>query len=160
MPGWENFFMAQVGASASLAGLVFVGVSLNLNKIVSSGYLPNRAQEALLVLLMNLVLSLLFLVPGQTPASFGGQVLCGGLFTWGVIIWLHVDSFRRMDAAFRRRALTAAILGQVMAALITASGGELLLRGAPGVYWLVPGMLLTYFVALANAWVLAVEINR
>ncbi|WP_293372723.1 hypothetical protein [Phenylobacterium sp.] len=40
--------MTQVGASAGLAGLVFVGVSLNLTKILSCGYLPNRAQEALL----------------------------------------------------------------------------------------------------------------
>jgi hypothetical protein len=160
MPGWENFFMIQVGASASLAGLVFVGVSLNLAKILGSGYLPNRAQEALLVLLMNLVISSLFLVPGQTPASFGGEVLVAGLFTWLMIIWLHVDSFRRMDAAFRRRALTAAILSQILAVSITAAGGELLRRGAVGVYWLVPGVLLTYFVALANAWVLAVEINR
>jgi hypothetical protein len=29
MSGWENFLVAQVGASAALAGLVFVGVSIN-----------------------------------------------------------------------------------------------------------------------------------
>jgi hypothetical protein len=27
MTGWENFFIAEVGASAALAGLIFVGVS-------------------------------------------------------------------------------------------------------------------------------------
>lgn len=36
MPGWENFFVAQVGASAALAGLVFVGISINLTKIVAT----------------------------------------------------------------------------------------------------------------------------
>ena len=49
MSGWDSFFAAQVGASAALAGLVFVGISINLTKIIASGYLPNRAQEALLV---------------------------------------------------------------------------------------------------------------
>ena len=29
MIGWENFLLAQVGASAALAGLIFVGVSIN-----------------------------------------------------------------------------------------------------------------------------------
>jgi hypothetical protein len=31
--GWANFFIAQVGAAAALTGLIFVGVSINLNKI-------------------------------------------------------------------------------------------------------------------------------
>ena len=29
MTGWENFFLAEVGASAALVGLVFVGISIN-----------------------------------------------------------------------------------------------------------------------------------
>jgi modulator of FtsH protease len=160
MPGWDNFFMTQVGASAGLAGLVFVGVSLNLTKILSSGYLPNRAQEALLVLLLNLVISSLFLVPGQTAASLGGQVLAAGLLAWFALLFLHADSFRRMDAEFRRRSVTAAGMGQAMAISIWAAGAVLLWRGAVGVYWLVPGLLLSYVVALANAWVLTIEINR
>ncbi len=47
MSGWENFLVAQVGASAALAGLVFVGVSINLARILSSGSLPEYALEAL-----------------------------------------------------------------------------------------------------------------
>ncbi|HEV7384706.1 MAG TPA: hypothetical protein VGN89_07485 [Phenylobacterium sp.] len=160
MPGWENFFMAQVGASASLAGLVFVGVSLNLTKIMSSGHLPNRAQEALLALLLNLMLSSLFLVPGQTALSLGVEVLIAGLLAWLGVIVLHVDSFRRMDPAFRRRSTTAAVLGQVLSISVWVAGGVLLLRGPVGVYWLVPGLLLSYLIALANAWVLTVEIHR
>ena len=36
----------------------------------------------------------------------------------------------------------------------------LIAAGPVGVYWLIPGLLLSYVVALANAWVLIVEINR
>ncbi len=35
MTGWENFFIAELGASAALAGLVFVGLSINLTKILN-----------------------------------------------------------------------------------------------------------------------------
>jgi hypothetical protein len=158
--GWDNFFIAQVGASASLAGLVFVGISINLSKIIASGYLPNRAQEALMVLLLNLILSSLFLIPGGTARSFGVEVLTGGLLAWIAMIYLHIDSFRRMDAAFRRRSLVAALLGQVLAVSVWVAGIVLILQGPAGLYWLAPALLLSYFIALANAWVLIVEINR
>ena len=39
MSDWTNFFVVEAGAAAVLAGLVFVGVSIDLDKIVSNpGY--------------------------------------------------------------------------------------------------------------------------
>ncbi len=160
MPGWDNFFLAQVGASAALVGLVFVGISLNLTKIMSSGYLPNRAQEALLVLLVNLVISSLFLIPGQTTVSLGMETLVIGAVAWNLVLALHIDSFRRMDLEFRHRSAFAALIGQLAALALPVAGAVLIWRGPIGAYWLAPGLLLGYVVALANAWVLTVEINR
>ena len=51
MDQWVNFFFAEVGASAALTGLVFVGVSINLKRILSLPKLPNRALEAPVLLL-------------------------------------------------------------------------------------------------------------
>ncbi len=51
MIGWENFFIAEVGASVALTGLIFVGVSINLTRILSLTGLPNRALLALTLLL-------------------------------------------------------------------------------------------------------------
>jgi hypothetical protein len=54
MDQWHDFFLAQAGAAGVLTGLVFVGVSINLQKIVSepgSG-LTGRAAEALIVLVV------------------------------------------------------------------------------------------------------------
>lgn len=39
---WQVFFAAQVGASAALLGLLFVGASLNLDKILAGPLLPRR----------------------------------------------------------------------------------------------------------------------
>ena len=36
MSDWHDFFLAAAGAAAVLAGLVFVGVSLNLSTIMSN----------------------------------------------------------------------------------------------------------------------------
>ena len=37
---WENFFIGELGASAVLTGLVFVGNSINLKKIMESPFTP------------------------------------------------------------------------------------------------------------------------
>ena len=36
MGDWHDFFLAAAGAAAVLAGLVFVGVSINLDMIMSN----------------------------------------------------------------------------------------------------------------------------
>ena len=111
-------------------------------------------------MLVNLIVSSLFLVPGQTSFSLGIEVLVGGLLAWASLTALHRDSFKRMDAEFRGRALPAAVMGQVSAVSIWVAGGVLIAVGSVGAYILVAGLLLGYVVALANAWVLIVEINR
>jgi hypothetical protein len=43
MNEWHDFFIACAGASAALMGLIFVGVSINLTRILSFPTLPGRA---------------------------------------------------------------------------------------------------------------------
>jgi hypothetical protein len=160
MATWESFFQTQVGASATLAGLVFVGVSLNLTKIIASGHLPNRALEALFVLWTNMVLSSLYLVPGQGLGAFGIEVVASGLLLWPVVSLLHFRSMRAIEPEFRRHGAVAALQGHLFVASVIAAGAAILLKGPVGLYGLVPVLLLGYFLALSNAWVLTVEINR
>jgi len=42
---WSDFALAQLGASAALLGLVFVGLSINLRDVIGSTSLVNRAAE-------------------------------------------------------------------------------------------------------------------
>ena len=81
MDEWHDFFLATSAAAGVLTGLVFVGVSINLEKIVSrsdSG-LPGRAAEALIMLLAVLTASILLLVPGQSVSVMGIEVLGVGV---------------------------------------------------------------------------------
>jgi modulator of FtsH protease len=74
---WHDFFLAVAGAAAVLAGLVFVGVSINLDTIMSDpGYgLPGRALEALVLLVAVLIVTILLLVPAQGTVLAGAEVL-------------------------------------------------------------------------------------
>jgi hypothetical protein len=92
---WESLFVAEAGASAALAGLLFVALSINLERILKGSGLPGRAGEAIVLLLTVLVVSTFGLVPGQSPRVLGAEVLGFGLLPWLILIGIHVDAVRR-----------------------------------------------------------------
>ena len=83
MAGWENFFIAEVGAAAALGGLLFVSISLNLTKILAIDGLPDRAGQSLLLILAVLVLASLMLMPNQPLTLVGVEILVVSVVTLG-----------------------------------------------------------------------------
>jgi hypothetical protein len=71
---WAAFFTAVTGAAAALVGLLFVAVSINLDKILKNAMLPARAAETLAVLLFVVISSALALVP-QDVELLGAEIL-------------------------------------------------------------------------------------
>jgi hypothetical protein len=51
-------------------------------------------------------------------------------------------------------------LGQIATLPLVVAGISVLVGGLEGLYWLVAGMVFSTLVALFEAWVLLVEINR
>jgi hypothetical protein len=160
MSGWENFFVAEVGASAALAGLLFVGVSINLSKIITIAGLPGRAFEGLAVLLAVLVVSSLLLVPGQPLQLVSAEVLLVGLTIWTTLVALQVNHLRKLEPQLRQKFVIRVILGQMAALPFVIAGITMLVEGGGGLYWLVPAVIFSFLVSLLDAWVLLVEINR
>ena len=165
MNEWHDFFLAQAGAAGVLTGLVFVGVSINLQKIVSesgSG-LPGRAAEALILLVGVLMASVLVLVPGQGLGVLGAEVLVVGLAAWGWIVAIQLPRVRdwgTMRADLRGPLVVRVVLGQVATLPVVISGVVVLSVGPGGLYWLMAGTVFSILAALFEAWVLLVEINR
>ena len=160
MSAWENFFIAEVGASAALAGLVFVGLSINLDKIIAGPGLPGRALEALVALVVVLVVSSLLLVPRQPQALIGGELLVSGLAFWIAIVSLQVANLRTLAPPYRRVFVVRVALGQLATVPFVIAGAAVLVRGEGGLAWVVPGVIVSFVLALLDAWVLLVEINR
>ena len=157
---WQGFFAAQVGASATLAGLLFVGVSLNLAKILSAVFLPLRALLALGLLGAVLVLSSLLLMPGQTLGIVAAEALVVGLATWLGGSLVELRGRRAVADSGRAVYFANAVLLQ-LATLPYIVAAALLWAGAPGgLYWLAAAVLLSTVKAVTDAWVLLVEINR
>jgi hypothetical protein len=156
--GWENFFVAEVGAAAALSGLLFVAVSINLTRILAIPYLPERAGETLLLLLGVLAIATLGLVPDQTARALGAEVLAVGALMWTWTVRLQLHASRDAEA---RRWLTARVVGTQLSTLPFIVGGASLTTGhTSGLYWTVPGVLASFGASILNAWVLLVEILR
>jgi modulator of FtsH protease len=156
---WTDLFVAAAGASAALAGLVFVAVSINVERILQYEGLPERALQTVLLLLSVLVASLLGLVPGQTATALGVELLIAALGFTTVIFRLGTKEEREEDDpvtwAISHWSLVAVgtlpfVIGAV--GLLAESGG--------GLYWTLAGIVLATVAAVANAWVLLVEILR
>ncbi len=158
--GWDSFFTAEAGASASLAGLIFVGVSINISKILSIPRLPRRAIQALMALLMVLVVSLLLLIPSQSLPEVGAEVLLVWIVGWAVNTRNDFLNFRETEKQYRRQYILIALLDQLTLAFYLLSGIALVYYGENGVYLLVPATLLSFIQSMMDAWVLLVEINR
>jgi modulator of FtsH protease len=158
---WETFFAAQAGASAALAGLLFVGVSLNLSKILSAPFLPLRAFLALALLVAILVISSLLLMPGLSRFGAASEALAVGLVTWScgsaveLYGWRHLTPGQhRVTYLFNVVLLQAATIPYLVAAALLFAGDD------GGLAWIGVAVILSTVKAVGDAWVLLVEINR
>lgn len=152
--------MAQVGASAALAGLIFVGLSINMARILTLPRVPERGLQTITILLAVLLVSSLVLVPGQTTQDVGVEILVIGVVLWVFNTWLDVGNLRTVLRQYRKYWVQNAILGQAAILPYIAGGVATLTVGADGVYLLVPAILISFLKAVIDAWVLLIEVNR
>lgn len=79
------------GAAATLTGLVFVAVSINLSRVLSTTGLAGRAGESLMQLFGVVIISTTALIPQQPPVALGTEILvvASGLWLVQTVIQLR-----------------------------------------------------------------------
>ena len=158
---WSNFFVAQCGAAAALIGLLFVALSVNLERIMASGYLVDRVAEAVLVFGGLLSFSIFGMVPHQSVSSFGVETLVGGVVIWALTTRLQIRGLRDHPPQATSRDVISRIVMMQAATVSTIVAGALMMAGHDvGFFWLVPTTVVSYVAGIGNAWVLTVEILR
>ncbi len=149
---WDNFLLGQVGASAALLGLLFVGVSLNLAKILSF--------RTLMLLLGVLVVGMLLLIPQQGMPLMAIEILAVGIALAIVGVRVETRAFAAGEGQTKPAIvgnmimLAAAIVPYLVAGLLLATGNF------SGMNWLAVAAVFSTLKATLDAWVLLVEINR
>lgn len=158
--GWHEFFAVTAGIAATLSGLVFVAVSINLMQIISVAGFTTLALESLTQLLGAMALGIVGLVPAQTARLLSINTLGLTVMLWIVQTRWQVKFLQQ--SAHHPWQWTANRFFRTQAACLPfLAAGLLLWYGRPGaLYFFVPGMLLSFLAGVANAWVLLVKIVR
>lgn len=154
---WTELFVASAGASAALAGLVFVAVSINVERILQFPGLPERALSTVLLLLGVVIASILGLVPGQSPTTLGIELLVGGLVLSGAVAVLTTKARAGNGES---HVLSAALTAGPGTVPYLIAGVSLIAEAGGGVYWVLAAILGGIVGGVLNAWVLLVEILR
>jgi hypothetical protein len=160
--GWHDFFMTIAQVGATLAGLLFVGLTISLQHVLGvRGYL-SRAFAALFLQFEMLVIGLSGLVPGQPAWMLGIELVVAGLaFFIGIALfaWNFPEDGQSVLGSG----------GPRMVRMILSTGGTLfpvvagigVILGKPSaLYLLVPAAVGCLYLSIGNAWVFAVEIPR
>lgn len=155
---WQTFFLAQVGATAALTGLVFVALSINLSEIIKEPQLVQRSGEAVVLLVEPVLLGLLLLMPYSVEVR--GFLVA--LLAIAFCLFLTRLLVKGGNSGGRPRWEYGLRVGMTeLAAVPPVIGGVFLIAGSSAGYgFLAFGAIVSIGVAILNGWVLLVEILR
>jgi hypothetical protein len=157
---WFEFAVAIVGAAAVLSGLLFVAMSINIERIVKIASLPTRGAGTLVQFVIPLLIGTWILIPEQSSTMLGVELVATGLLGGGLLLRLHRSS-RRAEGEAWGAWLLGGFLPSIVVAVTTVLGGITLIaeRGG-GLYWVAPAVVLALLTGLVGAWVILLEILR
>jgi|HubBroStandDraft_6_1064221.scaffolds.fasta_scaffold08208_4 hypothetical protein len=160
MADWTTYLSVLAEVAATLTGLVFVAVSINLSSILSVPGLTGRAAESLMQLFGVVIISTTALVPRQPPVALGAEIIVVTSGLWLLQTILQVR-YSKTNKGHPRYWLVTRIIQTQLSNIPFVIAGVLLLIGSPeAMYWLAPGCILSLIAGIMGAWVLLVEILR
>ena len=166
LESWRDFFVAEVGASAALAGLLFVALSINIQQILQFGHLPIRAAHTLTMLMAALIVSSIALIaapPHAILTTLAIVTLANWLLSVGFVYrYSRPASDAAADTFVQPMWYLISFGASSQGASLPLAVGALVALGGndQGWYWIAAGILLSFASAVYNTWVLLVEILR
>ena len=99
-------------------------------------------------------------MPGQRLSALAGELLALVVPLWLAITLAQRAAVRGNTYIGRRQKILYPILAQFSVLPYLAAAASLLIRTGGGLYWMVGAIIASYLVALSDAWVLLIEIQR
>lgn len=159
LDGWSEFNVAMLGATAALAGLLIVAMSVNIGEILKTPSLPGRAAAALAALMAAIVVTALGLVPDVSVIVYGLGALLATVLA--AAFEFRATRLILMEGGEHGPPVAKASAGWLPVALFVA-GTVAVLAGSPasGLGFLAAAIILAIASAILHAWIVLVEVLR
>lgn len=157
---WSDFGVGVAGAAAALTGLLFVAVSINLDRILQFRTLPRLAGATLLMFGGMLLSAVVLIVPGQSSVALGTELFVLALAVGVPLVWLHTRSPRHEGTPTIVWVLTRLLPSLLVPALLLVSAILLWADWSDALYPLAAAAVVALTAGLVSSWVLLVEIQR
>ena len=158
--GWSDFAVAAAGASAALAGLTIVTISVNVRQILASPALVPRSAMTIAGFVVALLSTLALLAP-QSALATGIEILViTAAAAYLEVRAAHADAHQQPAPPVRYVVAHAALAAAWILPFLVS--GALLIASAPtaGLFALALGVGAAIVASIVNTWVLLIEILR
>lgn len=148
---WQGAYVLVGGMAATLTGLLFVAVSMNLRTIIERS--NNAATRTLNQFLLIIELSIVFLIPGQSAVTLGGATVLLAGFALAIVFM----STRRHGRKDKGEQWSSSVPSY---ALFAAFGivGALIMTGQFDLLFVMISLVIgTLISAVMSAWSLLVD---
>jgi hypothetical protein len=153
---WHDLYVMLGGASAALAGLVFVGLSIHVRAVAADPLHRMRGRNLTAGIIYITLVSALLLIPGQSTTVLGVEIVVGGCAIGG----LFAQPLVRFRGALDRELAMRMVLAVTACGLSVVAGASLIARAGGGLYLLVPATVLGVVMNVFGAWSLLLGLAR
>ncbi len=157
--GWSEFGVAAAGATAALAGLLFVAISVNVKEILADEIVVRRAASTVGSLVLGVVVSLALLIP-QSLLALGIEVLVAAAISAIIEVRALIPDLTQVPRRPVREGESQVSLALIQWGPLFVAGALLAASLPIGLYFLAGGVATVVIGAIVNAWVLLIEILR
>ena len=151
---WTNFFLLVGTGAATLTGLVFVAMSLNLKVIAIDITHRNRAIGTLTGLAAVFMMSAFVLMGGQNHVAIGLELLVVSFLASIVYVGGYIRAYKSSSGASLQRTIagTTLYLAEIIDAIILISGS------ISGLYIAAIALVANTCYMITGAWLLVVGV--
>lgn len=155
---WHDFFVMLGGAAAALTGLVFVALSLHLDRVAADPFHRFRAGVSVAGLSSMVFLSGVVLVPTQSHEAVGIEVIAISAF----FVWLNVTAGRHPPPVQpgQGRPPTRLVYGLTVTVIYTIAGLALFFGSGSGFLILAAAMGNSMVASIKTAWDLMIQLRQ
>lgn len=162
---WHEFYLLAGTAAVTMVALLYVALALHLEALLrpDAEHLLTHARQTMLSFIFVLLVSLMFLVPGQGPGPLGVAIGMLALVVLGLTLFTMLRAraaahHHREHVGFIRRRSRLLLIAYLATALIGATMA--LERNPYASYWMIGLVCMLLGNAAGSSWDLLVQVGR